>query len=65
MKRLKMKLSADVIKEKQSIERRQVLNETLQRKLLEPMAPVFMVLDQDKENSLIYYAIKSFDPKTK
>lgn len=65
MKRLKMKLSADVTKEKQSIERRQVLNETLQRKLLEPMAPVFMVLDQDKENSLIYYAIKSFDPETK
>lgn len=65
MKRLKMKLSADVTEAKQSIERRQVLNEILQRKLLEPMAPVFMVLDQDKENSLIYYAIKSFDPETK
>ena len=29
------------------------------------MAPVFMVLDHDKDNSLIYYAIKSSDPTTK
>ena len=64
MKQLKMKLSADVTETYQSILKRQALNEILQIKLLEPMAPVFMVLDKDKKNSLIYYAIKSFDLET-
>ena len=26
---------------------------------MKPMAPVFMVLDNDKDNSLIYWAVKS------